>query len=210
MIPLFETQIIPANGCFIMSTPAKVLTVKTCTLPMLVSQGGGSTQDCRAGTVIDMRPNGFDSLNFINKNSVAVTIGFFIGDVPVAYQPADNTGANAATYIFGDLGIPPNSALNAVYAGSPVCDANGFLQISGGAPVAVKNTNNGHRRQAIIFTMSPLSPAALNILDANNCAFMTILAGDKIEVVTDAALTLSGAGGAVAWVTVGEIYLQNN
>jgi len=196
------TRTVPAGLAVMVSAPGKVLSVKLSTLAITVAFDGKDAQPVNSGTVL---PGPFNSLNFFNSNAVNVTVEFFVGDSAVPFFPQDNSLASASTYIFGDLGVAVSAgAAN----GLPACDANGFLVITNNMALVVAGTNNGHRRQTITFSLSSASPAPLNLLDASGRAFMTILAGQQIALDTDAAITLSGAGGS-AWCTVGQIFLSN-
>ena len=197
------TITIPAGGAAVETCAGKVLTIKKSTLPVYVTIGGANQRLLKAGSVVPT--DGFKNVNIINNNTVPVTLTFEIDDVAGQYTPDDNSSSNAPSYALGNLGV----AVGAGAAGGlPACDGNGFLQITNAMALAVTGTNNGHRRQIITFSLSTGSPAPLNLLDANGFAFMTILAGQQIMLVTDATFTLSGAGGT-AWVTVGQIFLNN-
>ena len=180
----------------------KVLTVKKCTLPLVVNFDGANQRTVKAGSVVPT--DGFKNLNFLNNQAVAVTITFEVADTAGQYTADDNAASNAASYAFGNLGVVTGAG---AAGGLPACDGNGFLQITNAMALVVAGTNNGHRRQIITFSMAGNSPSPLNLLDANGLAFMTILSGQQIMLVTDAAFTLSGAGGT-AWVTVGQIFLS--
>jgi hypothetical protein len=198
------TKTLAAGGAIIVTWPGKVLSMKACTLPLMVSFDSGDSHPVKGGQVIP-RADEFNNVNFVNNNSVSVTFDFYIGDEAAPYAPADNSQSNASSYAFGNLGVAVGAG---AVGGLPACDANGFLQITNALALVVPGTNNGHRRQIITFSMSSSSPAPLNLLDANGCAYMTILAGQQIQLVTDATFTLSGAGGT-AWVSVGQIFLNN-
>ena len=179
------------------------LTVKQCNLPLTLTLGGSQQKTVKAGSVIPM--DGQKNIGLKNGNAVAVTVSFEVDDKPGTFVADDNSTSNATNYAFGNLGIATGAGAS---GGLPACDANGFLQVTNGMNLAVSGTNNGHRRQILTFSLSGSSPAALNVLDANGLAFMTILAGQQIALVTDAAFTISGAGGT-AWVTVGQIFLNS-
>ena len=194
---------IPAGGSAVETCPGKVVSIKSASLPVKLTIGGGNSRTVKSGSVIENEVE-FKNVNFINPNAVDVTLSFVIGDTASQYTPDDNANSNAPSYAYGNLGVPVSTA---AANGLPQCDANGFLLITNAMALVVAGTNNGHRRQIITFSMSANSPAALNLLDANGLAFMTILAGQQIMLVTDSTFTLSGAGGT-AWVTVGQIFLS--
>ena len=201
------TDIIAAGGSAMHVWPGKVLSVKSSTLPLTICfDGQDSDAACKAGRVFDYSPGGFTTVNLTNPNAVAVTITFYIGDAAVTYAPDDNANSNAQMIPLGNMGV----AIGAAAAGGlPACDSTGFLLVTNAMALALPGVDSaGRRRQSVVFSMASNSPASLNILDATGCAYMTLAAGDKIERVTDANFTLSGAGGT-AWVTIGQDFLAS-
>jgi len=200
MKPILSTITIPANGAASCDTPAKVLTVKSCTLPINASMDGGSVNQIQAGAVLD---GPFRTVNFLNTNATAVTLVFWIGNDAVKFSPADNAQANAATSLFGNLGVADNTgAAN----GFPACDVNGFLQITNAMLLTIGNTVNGHRRQAISFSVKTGAAFPLMVKDVNGFSFCDVQAGQNKEFVTDAILQVSGMGGTCP-VIIGQMIL---
>lgn len=198
------TKTIAAGGSTMDIWPGKVLTVKSCPLALTVCFDGQDTDaNFKSGRVYDQ--GSFRTVNIINPNSASVTVTYIIGDTAASYSPDDSSASIAASYALGNLAIL-NSA--AATGSLPACNAFGYLQITDGMALWILGTNNGHRRQIITFSMSSTSPASLNILESNGATFMTLSAGDKIVLITDADFYLSGAGGTAS-VTVGQIFLLN-
>ena len=134
----------------------------------------------------------------------AVTFAFGLSKIVVQ----DTAQSNASHYALGNINIAVGAAANAAFAGSPACDANGYLQITNAMQLAVSGVNNSHRRQLITFDVSPQSPASLNVTDTNGKVFYVIPAGQARQIVTDADLVISGAGGT-AWAAVGQLFLNS-
>lgn len=212
MNPNFETLLLAAGQVKNITTTASVLTVKTSTLAIQVSFNGGPQQPCASGAKLNITGGNF---SLTNNQSVAVTIGFWLGDKSVDFDPADNSASNAATYLFGNCGIANSTAANLPDDSAPghvtsiACGATGLLTIPNTPNIQIVATNNAHRRQTIIFSISATSANPLNILDPNKNTVMTIPIGSPpIQLVTDSVLYISGAGGSCT-VTIGEIYLSN-
>jgi len=116
--------------------------------------------------------------------------------------------SQASTYLYGNLGIAVSAAAITGPPPVPACDAYGYLQITNAMNLAISGIDRfGKLRQTITFSVSPTSPAPLNILDAYGNPFMTISAGQQIALNTNSTLVVSGATGTAA-VTIGQIFLQ--
>lgn len=185
----------------------KVLTVKSCTLPLNVSFDGGAYTQIQAGSVIE-RTTAFKTLNFQNLQGANVTVVFYVGDVAAPFSPADNSASNAATYAVGNLGIANGAAAAGL---NPACLGSGFLQITNGMFLRISNLDpvNGHRRQTIYFSVDPAAAFNLAILDISGNTFMILSKGQQIQLTADSVFELSGIGGTVG-VAIGQIYLTNN
>ena len=188
------------------SAAGKFMSVKSCSLPLSVAFNGGPEQTVSAGMILDRSAAPIVYVNLRNQNAVAVTITFYVADAPVPYAPADNSVSMASEYAFGNLGVVTNTGANSAFAGSPACDALGYLQITDGMNLRIDNTNNGHRRTRIVFTMSDITLARLNILDAAGRAYASIIKGGQISLNDDCIYFVSGAQG-VASVTIGQNFL---
>lgn len=198
---------IPANGSALATAPGKVLSVLKCALQVLVSLDGGASENATTGTVIDRTDRGgFRFLNFINGNSVAVEVTFSVGDKPAAFAPADNSQSNAATVAVGNLGI---AAGTGAAGGNPACDAANYLQITNAMALVIPSENAGRRRQSIVFSVKRTSAYSLEVADADGKGFMTIDAGERIELVTDSGFIVSGDGGTCV-CKIGQIVLADN
>lgn len=212
MKQIFETFTLAAGASQAYKTGAAVMTVKTCTLPALVSFGGQQAVPMAVGNVVQVADS---NLVFSNPNASAITIGVWFGDKAVPFSPADNSSSNASTYLFGNCGIANSGNANLPKSGggttNVTCDANGYLSIANNVNVQIVNTNNGHRRQMLVLSIaaSTVSAVPLNVLDNNLNTFMTIPPNSPpVALPTDSVVYLNGAGGA-AKVTVGEMYLNS-
>lgn len=202
------SRLIAAGGYASVSAPGRVLTVRSSTLPVNVAFDGKDFNEVRSGTVL---PGPFRTLLFQNPASVAVTVVFAVGNEAMQFAPADNQQANAQTYLFGNCGVATSgSAALANSSGTTTtvaCDADGYLSIPNTPAIVVAGTNNGHRRQVIMFSVSQASSHSLNVQDSSGRAVMTIAAGQQVVLITDSDLQISGAGGT-ALATVGQIFLS--
>jgi hypothetical protein len=208
MTPQNFTLTIAAGQAATNTAGGKVLTVKSCTLPLNVSTDGGGYQAIQAGAVINAGPTGFRVLNFQNPQVVAVTVVFYVGDTQVQFSAADNSTAAAATYAVGNLGIANGTgAAN----GNPACSAAGLLQITNGMALIIPGTDpaTGHRRQHIVFSTDPAAAYNLNVLDGQGNVFMVLAKNQQILLPNDAVYKVSGVGGTVG-VTIGQVYLLTN
>ena len=202
---------IPAGGCQNISVTGKVFTLKASSLPVVLTFDNGSERDAQAGAVVNLSPAGFKTICVLNRNAVPVKIVAVIGDVAATFAANDNSVANAQHYAFGNLGVanngnvPDDSAPNHLTA--VAVNGSGYLSIPNAPNLLVSGTNNGHRRQLITFDVSPASAASLNVLDANGLVIFVIPAGQARQIVTDADLKISGAGG-VASAAIGQIFLN--
>ena len=220
MTPQYNQVTIVSGSVFADAGGGAVLSVKICTLGITVAFDGGPPQACAAATVF---ANPFRTVVFSNTNALPVTVGYWIGDKAISFAPADNSVSAAATFVYGNLGVAVGQGVNAAYAGSPACDALGYLAISNAAnllipSVGVRGKAQGHRRQAIIFTLAAtgyivpatgLATVSLNVLDSSGFVVMTIPPGGIIQISSDSDLSVSGAGGACG-VSIGQIFLANN
>lgn len=211
MIQNFTSNALLSGTYQIFSLPGLVLTVKTSTVPVLVSFDGNAYQPLAAGSVFDLRnAGGFKTFTIQNQstNSTTATVNFWVGDVPVNFSPADNSTALAQTYAVGNLGI----ANGAAAAGPlPACNASGLLQIASNKTYAIANTDpaTGHRRQIVTFSIDPNATFTLAVMDPNGNTMMILQKGSQIQLVTDAPLLIQGVSGTVG-VSIGQIYLSNN
>lgn len=198
--------IIPAGQGTHNKFSGKVLSVKTCSLPINVSFDGGGYQPVQAGSVVPTA--GFTVLNFQNPNNVNVTITYYVGDESAPFSPQDNSASNAPTYPVGNLGIANGTA---AAGGNPQCNGAGLLQITAGMALVIPNTDpvTGHRRQTIYFSVDPAAAYNLAILDPAGNTFMTLGKGAIINLTLDGPLKISGIGGTVG-VTIGQTFLLNN
>lgn len=210
--PIFENLTLPAGAQHNITTTALVLTVKTSTLAIQVSFNGGPLQPVSAGSKLNITGG---LLSFTNNQAVAVTIGFWLGDKAVDFSPVDNSATNAQTYLFGNCGIANSANANLPDDSAPghvtniACGATGLLTIPNAPNIQIAASNNGHRRQVIIFSVASNSANALNVLDPNKNTVMTIPIGSPpISLPTDSVIYVSGAGGNCT-VTIGEIYLAS-
>lgn len=209
----FEQTTLAAGLVAARVTTAKVLTIKTSTLPIMVAVDGGPAAACTAGTVLPIgdgsRPV---TVTFSNPASISVTVGFWFADDSIRFSPADNSANNSATYLFGNCGIAlSGSGPIPDSGGTPrtvSCDASGYLSIPNSPNLKIVSTNNGHRRQYVIFSVLTGS-YSLNVLDLNGNVFLTIPAGQTVQLTTDADFLVSGATGASS-VSIGQCFLAQN
>ncbi len=162
----------------------------------------------------DVNSDAFARLTFYNPGAVAITVKFYVGTQPCSIATTA-IGANAATYLFGSLGITNGANANIAKQGGGTQNvtnsAAGYCTIPNAVNVLIDNTNNGHRRQVLYLSIAPttLSSIGLNVLDPNGLTIMTIPAGSPpVAIVSDSQVYVSGAGGP-ALVTIGEVYLSN-
>jgi hypothetical protein len=212
------TQTIAAGASFTQNNSGKVFTLKAATLPVNVAFDGGTERSLKAGAVINLTATGgFKLVTLINKNSVAVTVTFYIAEVAAAFSANDNAASNAQTYLYGNCGIAnsananlPNSDGSNGGVTNIACDASGYLSIPNTPNIKIVGTNTGHRRQVIIFSIAPTTVSAngLNVLDPNGITVLTIPAGSPpVAFPTDSDVFVSGAGGT-AKVTIGQVFLS--
>ena len=166
----YLTKTIPAGGAIMSTTPGKVLSVKSCSLPITAAFNGGLAEPVQAGTVLD---GPFRYINFINPNTVAVTVGYFVGDVAVNYAPVDNQQKVGSTYAVA-------SSIN----------TSGTTSSSG---ILVSGTNNGHQRKQIVFTC--LSGVA-RIQDLSRNDGIRVIYTAPITMETDAAFYVYNESGS--------------
>ena len=209
----FYTQTVPANQAVMVSAPGRVLSVKTVTGPLLVAMDGKYANPVLSGTVM---AGPFNCLNFFNPGAAPVTVTFFTGDYQVPFSPADSSGSNAKTTMISNLGIitPGSNVGGQPTTTPPACRADGYLVITNAMRLLVPGINAGGRRQIIFFSVSPASPASLNVLDPNSGGAgehvaITLAAGAQVQFETDSDLVLSGLNGD-AYVAIGQICLSNS
>jgi hypothetical protein len=193
-------------------SPGKVLSVKDCAAPLTVAFDGMAPQPIYSGTVLY---GPFRTLQFVNPNTVPVTVNFFVGDNPVNFAPATQSQSNSKSYLFGNLGVITAGSIGGVVPTTvpPAADANGFLQITANMRLLVSGVRNGARRQVLILSVDPGANAtySLSVMDANSgqggeFAAITLKAGAQIELLTDSDIILSGNVGTIG-VTIGQIFL---
>jgi hypothetical protein len=205
---------IPAGSCANDSTGGKALTILKTTLPFNVSFNGGANVSATQGAGYTP-PGGITNVLFTNPNAVAITVTYAIGDEVAKYTPADNSTAGATVYALGNCGIANSSNGNFPdYNGSTdsiTVDGNGYMAIGGTINAKISGTNNGHRRQMIIFSIASVATSAfaLNVCDSNLNTLITIPAGSPpMALPFDGDLYVSGAGGT-AKVTIGQFFLNS-
>lgn len=178
----------------------RYLVLRRASNPVQISFDGSWFKPARQGMTFG--PIDATSVTFKAENGLASDVEFDTDMQPLTYQ--EQAQSNASTYAFGNLGVAIGGA---AAGGLPACDANGYLQITNGMALLLDSTKDGNRRVSVTLTVAANSPAPLNVLDENGKAMMTVIAGDQVEIVHDAKLKLSGAGGT-AWATVGQFFLK--
>jgi hypothetical protein len=175
----------------------KYLRIQSATVAFQLSFDGGTwvnaQQNNQWGPITGTR------VYFRALNGLASAVTFVYSDQPFTSQ--DTAVLNAATSVLGNLGVPAGTG---AAGGLPACDANGWLQITNGLNLKVSGTNNGHRRQLIVFAVQS-GTYTLSVTDANGCAVVNVVAGNIIAIATDSDLYVSGAGG-LSKVTIGQFF----
>ncbi len=207
MTPQFTSKVLAAGEALSISAHARVLTVKKCTLPITVAFDGGPGTPCTSGSVFDQ---GFRTLNFINVQLTSVTLEFWVADTKIDFSPADNSAANAATYFLGQCGIDSGGVLpNAGGTTTAITIlGSGYMQIPNAPNILIAATNNGHRRQFVIFAVATGSPS-LNVLDAAGRVFLVVLANQVVQITSDADIYVSGVASTCS-VSIGQVFLLQN
>lgn len=181
----------------------KHLLIRSATAAFQISFDGSSWKDSGKN---ESYTQSFERVYF-RTSGVACNIVFSCDSNPIAAQ--DTAQSSASTVPQGNLNIPNGSAAGAAFAGSPACDANGFLTVTNAMLLKVPGVNaQGNRRQILILAVSA-NGAALQVLASPTTGFTSIAPGTTFPVVSDSDFYISGSGGN-SLVTIGEFYLKNN
>ncbi len=185
------SKTILAGGAFMETTRGLCLSVKSSTLPINAAINGGPSVTVQAGTVLDRREGGWSYINFVNPNTVAVTIVYFVGPVPVLYQPGDNQQKIGKTATTAQL----------------------FNALSTSVVQNITNANAGRQRKQIVFTVDSIigTPGANDgviIQNLDGSVFCYVTKSTPLTFETDAAFKVLRSGSSPANLTlyVGEIY----
>ena len=203
---MFQSIILTSGSCRNFATSEKVLTVKTCSLPITVAFDGGPNEPCSAGSVFNLSG---DSITFANANATDVTLEFWLANDVMAFSPSDSSVSNAETYLLGNLGHANNSsdlwATDGVARGVNV-SAAGWASLSTLYNYFVSGKDNGHRRQFVVFAVSSSSSSVLNVMDASLRTFLQVAPGQIVQLTTDSDIYVSGATGQ-CFCSIGQCFL---
>jgi hypothetical protein len=213
----YDTLLVPAGtaatpGMIRSPKGGKFLYLRSTTQPVIVSFDSGNPFQMEGGFNVS---EPFSSVTFFNPTASAITVVFYIGTAGIDYVGTDSVKA-APNYALGNTGL--------TYALNPtLVTSRGFIQLSKAnfpTGLLVGNTNNGHRRFQISFTLWGGSGTNnfLQISDANGNPFDMIFnqSGSSFTHTyqTDAQFLLqtdlsAWNSGGVALIQVGELYYAN-
>lgn len=178
----FRTLVLPANAAARETISGRYYATVTTTGPFYVRTNNGPELEQNAGRTFGNDNAEFSALTFYNRTGAAVTLTYYVGNVP--YQPDPSVVATIASLTVQVSSIVQNKAT--------VTQGSGKLVLANGNAV---NLINANRRQMVIRNHAA-SAGVLQVCDAGGNVIDELNPGDPPWTwETNGNMQLKASGG---------------